>query len=80
MMGVAVTSQSLVNGLSLQKAFQKCVICQFPSTERKVMVSFVFSIVTTFQIWVCHVTCVYKLHENFVSRDTLLNFRKSHQI
>ena len=40
------------------------------------MASFVFFIVTTFQIWVCHVTCVYKLAKNFISEDTLLNFRK----
>ena len=40
------------------------------------MASFVFFIVTTFQIWACHVTCVYKLAKNFISRDTLLNFRK----
>ena len=44
------------------------------------MASFVFFIVTTFQIWACHMTCVYKLAKNFISRDTLLNFRKSHQI
>ena len=40
------------------------------------MASFVFFIVTTFQIWACHVTCVYKLAKNFTSQDTLLNFRK----
>ena len=40
------------------------------------MASFVFSIVITFQIWACHVTCVYKLSKNFISRDTFLNFRK----
>ena len=40
------------------------------------MASFVFFIVTTFQIWACHVTCVYKLAKNFKSQDTLLNFRK----
>ena len=40
------------------------------------MASFVFFIVTTFQIWACHVTCVYKLAKSFISRDTLLNFRK----
>ena len=40
------------------------------------MASFVFFIVTTFQIWACHITCVYKLAKNFISRDTLLNFRK----
>ena len=57
-------------------ASQKCISCQFPSTEWKVMASFVFSIVTTFQIWACHVTCVYKLTKNFISRDTLLNLRK----
>ena len=58
------------------RAFQKCISCQFLSIERKVMASFVFSIVTTFQIWACHVTCVYKLSKNFISRDILLNFRK----
>ena len=36
------------------------------------MASFVFFIVTTFQIWACHVACVYKLSRNFISRDTLL--------
>ena len=35
----------------LPRAFQKCIICQLPSTEWKVMASFVFFIVTTFQIW-----------------------------
>ena len=40
------------------------------------MASFVFFIVTTFQIWACHVTCVYKLAKIFISQDTLLNFRK----
>ena len=40
------------------------------------MASFVFFIVTTFQIWACHVTCVYKLAKNFISQNTLLNFRK----
>ena len=43
------------------------------------MASFVFFIVTTFQIWACHVTCVYKLAKNFISQDTLLNFRESHK-
>ena len=38
------------------------------------MASFVFSIVTTFQIWACHMTCVYKLSTNFISQDILLNF------
>ena len=64
----------------LPRAFQKCIICQFPSTEWKVMASFVYFIVTTFQIWACYVTCVYKLAKNFILRDTLLNFRKRHQI
>ena len=27
---------------------------------------------------ICHVTCVYKLAKNFISRDTPLNVRKSH--
>ena len=40
------------------------------------MASFVFFIVTTFQIWARHVTCVYKLAKNFISRDIYLNFRK----
>ena len=39
------------------------------------MASFVF-VVTTFQIWACHVMCVYKFAKNFLSQDTLLNFRK----
>ena len=64
----------------LPRAFQKCNICQFLSTEWKVMASFVFSIITTFHVWACHVTCVYKLAKNCISWDTLLNFRKSHQI
>ena len=41
------------------------------------MASFIFFIVTTFQIWACPVTCVYKFAKNFISRDTLLKFRKS---
>ena len=41
------------------------------------MASFVFFIVTTFQIWAYHVTCVYKLAKNFISQVTLLKFRKS---
>ena len=40
------------------------------------MASFGFFIVTTFQLWACHVTCVHTLANNFISRDTLLNFRK----
>ena len=40
------------------------------------MASFVFSIVTTFQIWACHVTSVHKLSERFISQDTLLNVRE----
>ena len=40
------------------------------------MAGFVFFIVTVFKIWACHVTCVYKLAKNFISRDALLNFRK----
>ena len=71
---------NLVLNLSLKvlsKSFPKCIIIQFPSTEWKVMASFVFFIVTTLQIWACHVTCVYKLAKNCISRHTLLNFRKS---
>ena len=34
------------------------------------MASYIFFIVTTFQIWACHVMCVYKLAKNFISRDT----------
>ena len=60
----------------LPRAFQKCIICQFPSTELKVMTSYVFSIVTTFQLWACHVTCVDKLSKIFIPLDALLNFRK----
>ena len=40
------------------------------------MASFVFFIVSTFQIWACHVTCVYKLAKHFISQDTVTNFRK----
>ena len=43
------------------------------------MASFVFFIVTTFQIWACQLTCVDKLAKT-LSRDTLLNFRNIHQI
>ena len=71
-------SPSLI--IHLPRAFQKCIICQFLSTELKVMPSYIFSIVITFQIWTCHVTCVDKLSKIFISSDTLLNFRKSHQI
>ena len=65
-------SNLVLNLKVLTKSFPKLPI----STEWKVMASFVFFIVTTFQIWVCHVTCVYKLAKNFISQDTLLNFRK----
>ena len=41
------------------------------------MASFVFFIVTTFQIWACHVTCVYRLAKNFIAQDTLLILGKS---
>ena len=64
----------------LPRAFQKCIICQFPSTELKDMNSYVISIVTTFQIWACHVTCVDKLSKLLISADALLSFRKSDQI
>ena len=60
----------------LTKSFPKVYYSQFPSTERKVMASFVFSIVTPLQIWACHVTCVGKLSKNFISPDSLLHFRK----
>ena len=73
---VSSFSNLVFNWKALTKSIPKCIICQFPSTEWKAMASFVFFIVTTFQIWACHVTCVYKLAENFISRDTLLNFRK----
>ena len=63
-----------------QVSFQKCIICQFPSAELKVMASYVFSIVTTFQLWAYHVTRVDKLSKNFISPDTLLNLRKNHKI
>ena len=69
-------SNLVLNLRVLTKSFPKCIICQLPSFKWKVMASFVFSIVTTFQIWTCHVTCVYKLFENFIARDTLLKFRK----
>ena len=45
----------------LTNSFPKMYICQFPSTEREVMASFVLSIVTIFQIGAYDVTCVYKL-------------------
>ena len=64
-------SNLVLNLKVLTKAFQNCIICQFPSTEWKVMASFVFFIVITFQIWACHVTCVYKLAENVISPDIL---------
>ena len=40
------------------------------------MTSYVVSIVTTFQTWAWHVTCVDKLSKIFISADALLNFRK----
>ena len=40
------------------------------------MTSCVFSIVTTFHIWACHLTCVDKLSNIFISSDALLNFRE----
>ena len=67
-------SNLVLNVKILTKNFPKCIICQFPSTEWKVKASFVFCIVTTFQIWACHVMCVYKLAKNCISQDTLLNF------
>ena len=69
-------SNLLLNQLQLPRAFQKCIICKFPSAALKVMASKVFSIVNTFQIWACLVMCVYKLSKGFLSADTLLNFRK----
>ena len=38
-------SNLVLNLKVLTKSFPKCIICQFPSTERKVMASFVFFIV-----------------------------------
>ena len=35
------------------------------------MAGFVVFIVTTFQIWTCHVTYVYKLAKNITSQDSL---------
>ena len=35
------------------------------------MANFVCFILTTFQIWACHVTRVYKLAKSFISLDTL---------
>ena len=61
---------------STYQELSKMYYFQFPSTEWKVIARLVFFIVTTFQIWACHVTCVYELAKNFISRDTLLNFRK----
>ena len=40
------------------------------------MTSYVFSIVTTFHIWACHVACVDKLSKIFMSSDALLIFSK----
>ena len=40
----------------------------------------IFSIVTTFQIWACHVMCVTNCPKKFTSLDILLNSRKSRQI
>ena len=73
---VSSFSNLVLNLKVLTKNFPKCIIGQFPSTEWKVMASFVYFIVTTFQLWACHVTCVYKLAKNFISQDTLLNLRK----
>ena len=50
---------------------------QFPLTALKVMTSYIFSIVTTSEIWACHMTCIVKLSKHFMSPDTLLDFRKS---
>ena len=49
-------SNLVLNLKVLTKSFPKCIICQFPSTEWKVMASFVFFIVATFEIWACHLT------------------------
>ena len=73
-------SNLVLNLNILTKSFPKMCICQFLSTEWKVMANFVFFIVTTFQIWACHVMRVYKLNKSFMSQDTLIKFWKSHQI
>ena len=52
-------SNLLLKSIVLPKSFPKMpVTCKFPSTALKVMTNKVFSIVTTFQIWACHVMCV----------------------
>ena len=45
-------SNLVLNLKVLTKSFQQCIICHFLSSEWKVMASFVFFIVSTFQIWV----------------------------
>ena len=73
-------SDLLLKSKVLSKSFPKCIMFPFPSTGLKVMTSYVFFIVATFQIWTCHVTCVLKLSKTFLLPDTLLSFRKSHKI
>ena len=77
---VSRISTLVLNMKVLTKSFPKMYYLSIPSTEWKVMASFVFFIVTTFQICACHFMCVYKSAKIFISRDTLLKFRKSHQI
>ena len=71
-------------GIELESTYQELsknvLFVNLPSTKWKVMASFVFFIVATFQICACQVRCVYKLAKSFISQDTLVNFRKSHQI
>ena len=66
--------------LNLKVPTKNVIFVNFHQLNGKLWLGFVFFIVTTFQIWACHVKCVYKLAKNFISQDTLLNFRKSHQI
>ena len=40
------------------------------------MTGYLFSIVTTFQIWACDMMFVEKLSETFIALDDILNFRK----
>ena len=44
------------------------------------MTYYVFSIVTIFRTWACHVMYVESLSKILISQDILLDFRKSHKI
>ena len=76
-------SNSVLNLEEVTKEFEfpkNVLFVSFHQLNGKLWLILYFFIVTTFQIWACHVTCVYKLAKSFISRDTLLNFRKIHQI